>query len=277
MHPRALAALNGAGVPSFRTPEACADVIAAALKRRAPRPPPFPPHQAGARKGEGVARAHTSPGRMLDERDAGTLLGRMGIPRTPTVVIDASTARAPTLPFPYPVAVKALSAEIAHKTEVGGVVLNVNDGAELIAAVRQIRADVAARTMGKRVQRVLVQPMVRGVGEVLVGYRVDADAGPLVLVAAGGVLTEIYRDRSLRLAPVESADAFEMIDEVRALATLKGYRGMPPGDLDALAQAIVAMSQFALEPSVAEAEINPLIVCADGEGVVAVDALVKLM
>ena len=78
---------------------------------------------------------------MLDERDAGTLLGRMGIPRTPTVVIDASTTRAPALPFPYPVAVKALSAEIAHKTEVGGVVLNVNDGAELIAAIRQIRAE----------------------------------------------------------------------------------------------------------------------------------------
>ena len=65
------------------------------------------------------------------------------------------------------------------------------------------------------------------------------------MVAAGGVLTEIYRDRSLRLAPVEFADAFEMIAEVRALATLKGYRGMPKGDLDALAQAIVAMSQFA--------------------------------
>ena len=263
--PDGLAALNAAGVPSFRTPEACADVIAAALKRRAPRVLP-----------ERVARAPSSPGRMLDERDAGTLLGRMGIPRTQTVVIDVSTARAPALPFPYPVAVKALSAEIAHKTELGGVVLNVADGATLIAAIQQIRKSVSERGNGIRVKRVLVQPMVRGVGEALVGYRVDPHVGPLVMVAAGGVMTEIYRDRSLRLAPVELADAHEMIAEVRGLAPINGYRGMPKGDLDALARAIVAMSLFATEPSVADAEINPLIVCAQGQGVVAVDALVRL-
>jgi len=125
---------------------------------------------------------------------------------------------------------------------------------------------------------VLVQPMVSGLGEVLVGYRVDPAAGPLVMVAAGGVLTEIYRDRSLRLAPVDLSTAQEMIAEVRGLIPLAGYRGKPKGDLAELARAIVALSQLALqdEPPVAEAEINPLIVRPDGEGVVAVDALVKL-
>jgi len=122
-----------------------------------------------------------------------------------------------------------------------------------------------------------VQPMVSGLGEALVGYRVDRDVGPLVMVAAGGVLTEIARDRSLQLAPVDLDIAREMIAEVRGLIPLSGYRGKPKGDLDALAQAIVALSQLAHDASVAEAEVNPLIVRPAGDGVVAVDALVKML
>ena len=90
--------------------------------------------------------------------------------------------------------------------------------------------------------------MVSGVGEVLIGYRVDPDVGPLIMVAMGGIFTEIYRDRSLRLAPVDLATAHEMIAEVRGLATLKGFRGKPKGDLDALAHAIVALSRLADGP-----------------------------
>jgi len=133
---------------------------------------------------------------------------------------------------------------------------------------------VAQRIPNTRDLRMLVQPMVAGIGEALIGYRVDPAAGPLVMVAAGGILTEIYRDRALRLAPVDLAIAREMIGEVRAFKALAGFRGRPKGDLDALAQAIVAISQMAADPSIAEAEINPLIVRSDG--VVAVDALVKL-
>ena len=264
--PEALAALSRAGVPSFRTPEACADAIAAALSRRAPR--------------QMIARTAPLPvmaaGRVLDELEAGALLDRLGIARAPSVALDAGIAAAPALPFAYPVAVKVLSAEIAHKTDVGGVVLGVADAAGLLAAIRKIRTDVAERQPGARVGRVLVQPMVTGVGEVLVGYRVDRDVGPLVMVASGGVRTEIERDRSLRLAPVDAATAREMLAELRGLPLLSGYRGRPTGDLAALAQAIVALSQLADEPTVAEAEINPLIVRPAGEGVTAVDALAKL-
>jgi acyl-CoA synthetase (NDP forming) len=272
--PDALAMLAEAGVPSFRTPEACADAVAAALRRRAPRPHPNPPPQAGEGKKGGIVRPSAGNGRMLDEVDAGTLIERFGIPRAPAVVVDVAMTRAPSLPFGYPVVVKALSAELAHKTEAGGVVLNVANGDALLAAIKQIRANVAQRRPNTRVLRVLVQPMVAGIGEALVGYRVDPDAGPLVMVAAGGILTEIYRDRSLRLAPVDLAIAKEMIGEVRAFKALAGFRGRPKGDLDALAEAIVSMSRLAEEPSITEAEINPLIVRSDG--VVAVDALVKL-
>jgi acyl-CoA synthetase (NDP forming) len=263
--PEALAALSRAGVPNFRTPEACADAIAAALARR-------PPQATGARPAPRVSGAE----RILDELAADALLDRLGIARAPAVALDAEIAQAPALPFPYPVAVKLLSAEIAHKTDVGGVVLGVADGEGMLAAIRTVCAAAAEQEPTVRVARVLVQPMVQGLGEVLIGYRVDRDVGPLILVAAGGVLAEIARDRSLRLAPVDFATACEMIAEVRSLVPLAGYRGKPAGDLDALARAIVALSQLADDAAVVEAEINPLMVRAAGEGVIAVDALVRL-
>ena len=192
------------------------------------------------------------------------------MPRAPTVALDTHVTQAPSLPFAYPVAVKALSAEIAHKSDVGGVLLHVRDDTALLAAISQIKKATNAG-------RVLVQPMIAGLGEVLIGYRVDADVGPLVMLAAGGILAEIHRDRSLRLAPVDLPEAEAMIGEVAALKALAGYRGRPPGDLDALAQALVALSRLAVidGPAVAEAEVNPLIVREQGQGVVAVDALVK--
>jgi acyl-CoA synthetase (NDP forming) len=267
--PAALASLSQAGVPNFRTPEACADAIAAALSRRAPRLLAVSARPAGA----------GDAGQWLDELETYALLDRLGIAQAPSIAIDAEAARAPALPFPYPVAVKVLAAGIAHKTDIGGVVLGVAGADGLTAAVRHIRASVAQHRPNTLVDRVLVQPMISGLGEALIGYRVDRDVGPLVLVAAGGVFTEIYRDRSLRLAPVDLATAQEMIAQVKGLAPLAGYRGLPAGDLAALAHAVVALSQLAVmdRPAVLEAEINPLIVRPAGLGVVAVDALVKLM
>jgi len=260
--PQALAMLSHAGVPSFHTPEACADAIAAALRRR--KPVTLPP---------GRARPH-SGGRSIDELEAYGLLSKHGLTCAPSLALDANLTTAPTLPFAYPVVVKALSAEITHKSDAGGVMLNIADGAALVAACRRIRDNMAAS--GLAITRVLVQPMIAGIGEVLIGYRVDPDVGPLIMVAMGGVFTEIYRDRSLRLAPVDLAAAHEMVEEVRGLAILKGFRGTPQGDLDALARAIVSLSRLADDPAVIEAEINPLIVRTAGEGVVAVDAVVRL-
>jgi acyl-CoA synthetase (NDP forming) len=256
--PDALARLAAAGVPSFHTPEACADAVAASLQRHAPRQIEVRSQQPGT-------------GTMLDELEAYALLDRIGVPHAPSIALDASIKQAAALPFPYPVAVKALSAKIAHKSDVGGVALNVRDDGALLAAIANIR-------QATKVDRVLVQPMLSGLGEVLIGYRLDADVGPLVMLAAGGILAEIHRDRSLRLAPVDLAEAQAMIGEVAALKALGGYRGKPVGDLDALAQTLVALSQLAVVdgPTVAEAEVNPLIVRPKGEGVVAVDALVKL-
>jgi acyl-CoA synthetase (NDP forming) len=260
--PVALAQLAVAGVPAFRTPEACADAVAAALRRR-------PPVAAAA-----GGPAPSGEGRLLDELAAYALLDRLGVAHAPSVAVAPDVSAAPALPFSYPVAAKLLSAEIAHKSDVGGVALGIADGAGLVAAIAEMRKRLVAH--GQRLDRVLVQPMISGVGEALVGYRVDRDVGPLVMVAAGGVFTEIYRDRILRLAPVDLDTAREMIAEVRGLTLLSGYRGKPAGDLDALAHAVVALSRLADDATVLDAEINPLIVRPAGHGVVAVDAVVRL-
>jgi acetate---CoA ligase (ADP-forming) len=281
--PDALAALSRAGVPNFHTPEACADALAAALARRAPVP-----ITTNACRGEacgapqkalgafwGPARSSETT-RVLDELASGALLDRLGIARAPAVALGADIREAPRLPFAYPVAVKVLSAEIAHKTDVGGVALNVADDAALVAAIAEMRANLGRRVPALTLHGVLVQPMLSGVAGVLIGYRVDRDVGPLIMVAAGGVLAEIERDRSLRLAPIEMAAAHEMVADLRCLPLLCGYRGRPKGDLGALARALVALSQLAHDDPILEAEINPLLVLPEGKGVVALDALVRL-
>jgi acyl-CoA synthetase (NDP forming) len=107
--------------------------------------------------------------------------------------------------------------------------------------------------------------------------RRDADVGPVIMLAAGGIYTELYEDSTLRLAPVDKAEAMAMIGELKIGVTISGYRGRPKGDLDALADAIVAMSRLAesADTVVWEAEVNPMLVLAAGQGVVAVDALIR--
>ena len=257
------AASREAGVPSFRTPEACADAIAAALARREPKAAVATP------KGGERPRARRA-GSLCAARPARRAARAGGRAR------DHDRRRRPPCPSPIRSPSKVLSADIPHKTEAGGVALDIRDGDALMAAIRAMRETVRQRT-GITPERVLVAPMISGIGEALIGYRVDREVGPLIMVAAGGVYTEIYRDRSLRLAPVDLPTAHAMIAEVKAFATLQGFRGKPAGDLEALAKAIVALSRLALQndPAIAEAEVNPLIVRTDG--VVAVDALVKVM
>ncbi|MBV9189386.1 MAG: acetate--CoA ligase family protein, partial [Betaproteobacteria bacterium] len=121
--------------------------------------------------------------------------------------------------------------------------------------------------------RLLVQRMERGLAEAIVGYRRDPIVGPLVLVGAGGTLAELYKDFAIALAPVSEAEALALIERVAGLAIVRGYRNLPRGDLNALARAVAALSRLA-GTDVQEAEINPLIVKADG--VVAVDARLVL-
>ena len=234
---RSLALLAEKGIAAFRTPEACADAFAAFFAWRAPR-----------------ERSGSVP-ELVRGRSPNSveLLAALGISAAPQGIAEAPTYQHA---IPYPVAVKRLDVE--HKTEVGGVALNVADD----KGVQE-----AARRMGQ--QRVLVQRMERGLAEAIVGYRDDPVVGPIVLVGAGGTLAELYRDFAVAIAPVTAEEAEEMIARVKGLAVIRGYRNLPRGDVKALARAVAAFSTL---EGVSEAEINPLIV--KEQGVVAVDVRV---
>lgn len=247
--PASLALLAKAGIAAFRTPESCADALGAFLAWRAPRP------------------------RLPVDAVPAPTFAALGIPQAPMQRLPSPEA---PITVPFPVAIKIDSRDIEHKTEVGGVVLGLRDAREAAAAARRILEQVRTARPQARIDGLVASSMQSGLGEAIVGYRVDAQVGPLVLVGAGGTLAELYRDFALRLAPVSLEEAREMVAEVRGFAPLRGYRNAPRGDLEALAQAVAACSRLAALPAVAEAEINPLIVKAEGAGVVGVDALVVL-
>jgi len=253
------------GVAAFRTPESCADALAAFFAWRAPRSEPA--------LDVGLAKKLREVLGAEDPLRAERLFAALGVPQTPAQWLrDPADAIRCT----FPVAIKVASRDIAHKTEVRGVELNLRTARSAAAAARRLLKRVSAARPDAKIEGVVAATMQSGLGEVILGYRVDPQVGPLVLVGAGGTLAELYRDVALRPAPVALQDAQAMIDEVRGLAPLAGYRNAPRGDLAALAQAIVAFSRLVVLPEVQEAEINPLIVKPEGEGVVGVDALLVL-
>lgn len=266
---RSLELLAKADIAAFRTPEACADAVRAYLDWRAPAESPSPGVDLAA-VSAALAAAKTT---KLDELQAHQVFAALGIPQAAAELVQDPEAGSP---IGYPVAAKVVSTDIGHKTEAGGVVLNITDDAALTAAVRRIRARVQETHPHAEVKGILIQRMERGLAEAIIGYRHDPEAGPIVLLGAGGTLAELYRDFAVRLAPVDRATAEQMIAEVKGFALIRGYRALPRGDRTALAQAVCALSNLAhlSAPVVLEAEINPLVVKAEGEGVSAVDGLI---
>lgn len=264
--PASLQKLHDAGIAAFRTPEACADALAAFLTRQplacldpaapAPRWPAGLPEQG-----------------PLSEHEAGQVLDALGVPRAPAQLVQAGRLEHV---FDYPVVAKVCSRDIAHKTDVGGVSLGIQNDQALEREVARIVRDATSHCPDARIEGVLVQPMAHKLIELILGYRHDPLVGPTVVLGAGGVAAELSHDFAIRLAPVTLATAHEMIREVRMTQLVRGYRGLPRGDMDALAHAIARFSQLAvLAPvRVEEAEINPLFVRADG--VLAVDAFIHL-
>ncbi|MEK7876269.1 MAG: acetate--CoA ligase family protein [Pseudomonadota bacterium] len=265
-----LGLLAAAGVAGFRTPESCADALRAWRDWAAPVEMPGPNSQMLS---AAAALVKAMPGKQVNEYDACRIFAALGIAHAPTAVITKPDQRAEVA---FPVVAKILSPDIAHKTDAGGVVLNISDGVALKTAAEQILSRVQAKHPDAQISGILVQRLEKGLVEVILGFRRDPQVGPVVVLGVGGVLAEIYKDIAIRLAPVSIETAHAMVEEVRGLAVIRGYRGLPRGDCAALAQAVAAMSQLALLEgrSVAEAEINPLIVKHEGEGVVAVDGLI---
>lgn len=252
------------GLAAFRTPEAAADGLAAFFRWRAPVEAPASPT---------ADLAHPKVATPMDEALALAFFDALGVPVPAHQVLQPGET---ACDLPFPVALKVLSPDLAHKTEAGGVRLRLADQAALDRAAAEIVDGVKAHAPDARVRGLLAESMESGLGEVLAGFRRDPILGPLVVLSPGGILAEVYGDAAIRIAPIDHRQAHEMIAEVKGLAPLRGYRGLPEGDLAALADVLVRLSDLARDdaPTVAEAEINPLIVRAKGRGVVAVDGLV---
>jgi acetyltransferase len=171
----------------------------------------------------------------------------------------------------YPVAMKVVSPQILHKSDVGGVILDVaNDTAarEAFTALESIAED-------KDFRGVIITPMVEGSREVLLGLSRDPQFGPMVAFGLGGIYTEVWHDIALRVAPVHRAEAEAMIREIKSFPLLEGVRGEPPRDLDALADALVSFSQLPFRhPAVDEVDLNPVFLFAEGGGLLAGDVRV---
>ncbi len=206
---------------------------------------------------------------MLNEQEARELLARYGIPLNESrAASSAAEAAEAARHIGFPVAVKALSGKIVHKSDLGLVELNATNPGEVILAAGRILS--VAREIDPAAG-VLVSAMAPPGVEVIVGGKRDPQFGPIILFGLGGIFVEIFRDISVRVAPVDRAMAMDMIDDVKGYAVLKGARGRKAVDLEALAGILVAASRLMMErDEVLELDMNP--VMAYGKGAIAVDA-----
>jgi acetyltransferase len=281
------AILSAAGVPTFSYPDtatrvfnymwsysehlrglydtpAIADTLAGAETRR---------QRAEELIGSVVSRSRT----LLTEAEAKQLLGLYGIPTVRTLVARSEReAVKHAAQIGYPAVLKLHSETITHKTDVGGVKLNLLNGDEVRDAYRAIEHSVSARVGSEAFQGVTVQPMIRTEGyELILGSSVDRVFGPVLLFGSGGQLVEVYRDRALALPPLNATLAQRLLEQTKIHVALQGVRGRSPVDLVGLKSVLVAFSQLVVElPRVAEVDINPLL--ASPEKVVALDARVVL-
>ena len=243
----------------------------AELGRAFERPPVPATEPAPAR------RAATAGPGPLSEWQAKALLRDAGIPTLhESLVRTADEAAAAAASVGGAVAMKIVSARILHKTEIGGVLLDVRGEEAVRDGFRTLMARAARVAPPTADDAVLVAPMAPAGVEVILGVLHDAVFGPVVMVGGGGVLAECFQDTALRVAPVDDAEARRMIGETRVAMLLAGWRGAPPCDIDALAAALVALSRFAVDADgwLESVDINPFRVLPRGEGGVALDAVV---
>ena len=273
--PEGVATLRKAGIPVLTSPLRIARSMATladfADARRRSLAPALPREISGI-----VLPARCDKPVVLDEHESKALLAQAGIPVTRDMLLGLDPDRADIEGVAFPVAVKIVSRDIAHKSDIGGVRLGVADETQLRAAMADVIARVRASRPDAKLGGVLVCEMVSDAVEVIVGVVNDAAFGPVVAIGMGGVLAETLDDVAYRIAPCTPEEATQMVAELRGCRIFDGVRGKSPRDIAALAATIVQVSELAwqLRDRLVELDINPLLVRAAGEGVVAGDALV---
>ncbi len=264
---QALAILHRRRVPNFAFPERAASALKAMLARREWLETPQQQLATLPRIDVKAAR------KALDRDDFAQALAAYGVNLPPTR--PASTAEEAVQAaekIGYPVVLKLDSPDFSHKSDVGGVALNLMDPAAVQAAYEYIVGAARDASPGATIQGVLVQKMFTGGQELIVGVRRDPQFGPLALVGSGGVEVELLRDVATGIAPLSKTQASRLLDNTRAGVRLKGWRGTPPADRPATIEAMRRVAQIACDfPEIEELEINPLYVLPDGHGAYAVD------
>ena len=269
--PEILSHYEAAGCPCFEDPDRAVHAVAALAAfsgafDRAPRPVAFEAESAGL------------PTAVGNEADALQLLSRAGLSAAETrTVTSAQSAVEAAAALGYPVVLKVLSARVAHKTEVGGVRLDLEDAHAVRAAYEQILTSVRENAPGVSIDSVSVAHMAPAGVDLILGAQRDPLFGPVVIVGLGGIFVEIMDDTCLHRAPVDPATAQSMLRSLAAWPILAGARGRPRADVDAACHAIVLLSRFAAtNAAVLESiDVNPLRVFPIGQGAVMLDALVQ--
>jgi acetate---CoA ligase (ADP-forming) len=271
--------LEEAGIPCYAFPETAVKALAgmarlAARRARLDVPPARPVDPARSRAW--LAGLGPVAGRQLGTPELAPLLDAYSIPRLAArVAASAADAAAVAEAVGFPVALKIVSPDITHKTEVGGVALGLRDARAVREAAESMLRRVAIERPAAAIRGVLVEAMAAAGKELLLGGVRDEQFGPLVMVGFGGIYVEVFSDTTARLAPVSSAEAMVMLDELKMAPLLRGTRGEPPVDREALAALVSRFSQLSVDlPELAEIEINPLTV--GPSGAVAVDARARL-
>jgi len=223
-----------------------------------------------------TAARHEDRDLLLDE--AVEVLESYGITTMRGITaINAQEARKAADTLGYPVAMKLISEYISHKSDVGGVQLNLRDGSAVIAAYQEMATCIDKAYPDCGVDGVLVQPMAVGGRELIVGGRQDKQFGPVVMVGLGGIFVEIFKQAAIRIAPISKKEAHAMIEELSGSQILMGARGQKRFDIDALVETLLRVSQLLMDfPEIQELDINPLRIFHEGEGCLALDARIIL-
>jgi acyl-CoA synthetase (NDP forming) len=223
-----------------------------------------------------IDRARTQGRKILTEVESKQLLEEAGIPTARARLAttrDAAVQAARDIGFP--VVLKVVSPQITHKTDVGGVKLDLKSPEEVAAAFDEIMAAARRAAPDATIDGVSVQQMARPGIEVIVGVSTDPQFGPVIMFGLGGVLVEVLKDVSFRIIPIAPRDARQMIREIKGFPLLEGYRGQDPADLAALESLLLRVSEFVeQQPEVSELDLNPVFAYKDGA--LAVDARIVL-
>jgi acyl-CoA synthetase (NDP forming) len=282
--PRTLPLSGGQIVPCYPFPEAAGKVLSkvVAYAEWRARPlgtvPDFPDIDTSAVRDLCLAALAQRGAGWLTTEETRAVLSAMGLPLTPGgVARSADEAVALARGLGFPVAVKLASHEIVHKTDIGGVRLHLDGEPAVRRAFEEIRGRLESEGRLAAMEGVLVQPMVSGGTEVMVGVAQDPLFGPLIAVGLGGIHVEVLGDVCFRVTPLTDRDAADMVRSIRGYRLFQGYRGHPPADVAAIENVLLRVSRLVEEvPEVRELDLNPVFALPPGQGCRIVDARVRV-